>query len=62
VVVGLGLAGAVFAYLINLLLIALISTYYVLRDIGVIVPRFAELKAYLKYGLLLCRAACQVGR
>ena len=53
VVVGLGLAGAVFAYLINLLLIALISTYYVMRDIGVIVPRFAELKAYLKYGLPL---------
>jgi O-antigen/teichoic acid export membrane protein len=53
VVVGLGLSGAAFAYLINLLLIALISTYYVLRDIGVIVPRFAELKAYLKYGLPL---------
>jgi O-antigen/teichoic acid export membrane protein len=53
VVVGLGLAGAAFAYLINLLLIAIISTYYVLRDIGVIVPRFAELKAYLKYGLPL---------
>ena len=53
VVVGLGLAGAAFAYLINLLLIALISTYYVLRDIGVTVPRFADLKAYLKYGLPL---------
>jgi O-antigen/teichoic acid export membrane protein len=53
VVVGLGLAGAVFGYLINLLLIALLSTYYVLRDIGVIVPRFTELKAYLKYGLPL---------
>ncbi len=53
VVVGLGLAGAVFAYLINLLLIAVISTYYVIRDIGVIVPRFTGLKAYLKYGLPL---------
>jgi O-antigen/teichoic acid export membrane protein len=53
VVVGLGLAGAVFAYLINLLLIAVISTYYVMRDIGVIVPRFTGLKAYLKYGLPL---------
>ena len=53
VVVGLGLAGAAFAYLINLLLVAVISTYYVLRDIGVTVPRFVELKAYLKYGLPL---------
>jgi O-antigen/teichoic acid export membrane protein len=53
VLVGLGLAGAAFAYLIDLLLVALISTYYVLRDIGVTLPRFAELKAYLKYGLPL---------
>jgi O-antigen/teichoic acid export membrane protein len=51
VVFGLGLAGAVFGYLISLLLIALVSTYYVLRDIGVTLPSFAELKAYLKYGL-----------
>ena len=51
VVGGLGLAGAVFAYLIDLLLIALISTYYVVRDSGVTMPRFSELKAYLKYGL-----------
>jgi O-antigen/teichoic acid export membrane protein len=51
VVVGLGLAGAAFAYLINLLLVAFISTYYVLRDIGVTVPTFKEVKAYLKYGL-----------
>jgi O-antigen/teichoic acid export membrane protein len=51
VVVGFGLAGAAFAYLITLLLLALISTYYVLRDIGVTLPRFAELKAYLRYGL-----------
>ena len=50
---GLGLTGATFAYLINLLVIAMISTYYVLRDIGVTVPRFAELKAYLKFGLPL---------
>jgi O-antigen/teichoic acid export membrane protein len=35
------------------LLIALISTYYVLRDIGVTMPSFAELEAYLKYGLPL---------
>ena len=53
VVGGLGLTGATFAYLINLLVIAMISTYYVLRDIGVTVPRFAELKAYLKFGLPL---------
>jgi O-antigen/teichoic acid export membrane protein len=53
VVFGLGLAGATFGYLISLLLIALISTYYVMRDIGVAVPRFTELKAYLKYGLPL---------
>jgi O-antigen/teichoic acid export membrane protein len=51
VVLGLGLVGAVFGYLITLLLVSLISTYYVLRDIGVTVPSFAELKAYLKYGL-----------
>lgn len=51
VVLGFGLAGAAFGYLISLLLISLISTYYVLRDIGVALPRFAELKAYLKYGL-----------
>ena len=53
VVGGLGLTGATFAYLINLLLIALLSTYYVMRDIGVTVPRFVEVKAYLKYGLPL---------
>jgi O-antigen/teichoic acid export membrane protein len=53
VVVGLGLTGAAFAYLINLLLVALISTYYVLRDIGVTMPSFVKLKAYLKYGLPL---------
>jgi O-antigen/teichoic acid export membrane protein len=53
VVFGLGLAGATFAYLITLLLIAMISSYYVLRDIGVIVPSFSEVKAYLKYGLPL---------
>ncbi|MFZ1021734.1 MAG: oligosaccharide flippase family protein [Halobacteriota archaeon] len=51
VVFGLGLVGAAFAYLISLVLIALISTFYVLRDIGVTIPSFAELKAYLKYGL-----------
>ena len=51
VVVGLGLAGAAFAYLISLLVIALISTYYVSRDIGVTMPSFSRLKAYLKYGL-----------
>ena len=45
VVGGLGLTGATFAYLINLPLIALLSTYYVLRDIGVVVPRFVEVKA-----------------
>ncbi len=33
------------------LLIALISTYCVLRDIGVTTPSFSKLKAYLKYGL-----------
>jgi O-antigen/teichoic acid export membrane protein len=53
VVLGLGLTGAAFAYLINLLLIALLSTYYVLRDIGVAMPSFAKLGAYLKYGLPL---------
>src|SRR5665647_2660216 len=53
VVIGLGLTGAAFAYLINLLLVALISTYYVLRDIGVTMPSFVKLKAYLKYGLPL---------
>ena len=53
VVVGLGLTGAAFAYLINLLLIALLSTYYVLSDIGVAMPSFAKLGAYLKYGLPL---------
>ena len=53
VVLGLGLVGAAFAYLISLLLVALISTYYVARDIGMAVPRFAELTAYLKYGLPL---------
>jgi O-antigen/teichoic acid export membrane protein len=51
VVGGLGLAGAVFGYFISLLLIALISTYYVSRDIGVTMPSFSRLKAYLKYGL-----------
>lgn len=51
VVVGLGLAGAAFAYLISLLVIALISTYYVSRDIGATMPSFSKLKAYLKYGL-----------
>jgi O-antigen/teichoic acid export membrane protein len=51
VVFGLGLVGAVFAYLINLLLISLVSTYFVLRDIGVTLPSFAELRSYLKYGL-----------
>jgi O-antigen/teichoic acid export membrane protein len=51
VVLGLGLAGAALGYLITLLLVALISTYYVLRDIGVTMPSFSELKAYLKYGL-----------
>jgi O-antigen/teichoic acid export membrane protein len=51
VVFGLGLAGAALGYLITLLLVALISTYYVLRDIGVTMPSFSELKAYLKYGL-----------
>lgn len=51
VVIGLGLAGAAFAYLIDLLFVALISTYYVLRDIGVTMPSCSELKAYLKYGL-----------
>jgi O-antigen/teichoic acid export membrane protein len=53
VVVGLGLTGAAFAYLINLLLVALLSTYYVLRDIGAAMPSFAKLRAYLKYGLPL---------
>ena len=38
-----------FAYFISLLRIALILTYYVLRDIGAIMPRFAELKAYRKF-------------
>ena len=57
VVVGLGLAGAAFGYLISFLLIALISTYFVVRDIGVTVPRFAQLRAYLKYGLPLMPAA-----
>jgi O-antigen/teichoic acid export membrane protein len=51
VLFGLGLAGAAFGYLINLLLVSLISTYYVLRDLGVARPSFVELKAYLKYGL-----------
>jgi|GEM_PF-543744 O-antigen/teichoic acid export membrane protein len=53
VVFSLGLAGAAFGYLINLLLIALISTYYVLRDVGMTLPCFAELKAYVKHGLPL---------
>ena len=34
------------AYLISLLLIALISTYHVLGDIGATVPSFAELRTY----------------
>jgi O-antigen/teichoic acid export membrane protein len=51
VVFGLGIVGAAFGYLINLVFVSLISTYYVLRDIGVTLPSFAELKAYLKYGL-----------
>ena len=53
VVFGLGLAGASLGYLVALLLTALISTYYVLRDIGAKWPRFTQLKAYLKYGLPL---------
>jgi O-antigen/teichoic acid export membrane protein len=36
-----------------LLLVALISTYYVLRDIGVIIPSFSNLQEYLKFGLPL---------
>jgi len=51
VLFGLGLAGATFGYLIALLLTSLISTFFVLRDIGVSLPSFTELRAYLKYGL-----------
>jgi len=53
VVLGFGVAGAALGYLITLLLVALISTYYVLKDIGVTLPTFSELKAYLKFGLPL---------
>jgi Na+-driven multidrug efflux pump len=49
VVFGLGLAGAALACLISVLLIALISTYNVLRDIGVTRPSFAQLKVYPKF-------------
>ena len=53
VLFGFGLAGAAFGYLIDLLLVSIISTYYVLKDIGAFLPSFAELKKYLRYGLPL---------
>ena len=56
VLLGFGLAGAALGYLIGLVVTAAASTYYVVRDIGIALPKLTEFRAYLKYGLPLMPA------